>query len=121
MVSKDFPKIHSNLTYGLFDWAITDAEAHQVIIILKGLNNADLADTVAEMEKEDLVDRLFDNVSYADRFAEADTLQRIQNVRVQGMMKSGTTTVTVIGLVQTRPAEVHYRQNQRYQRLGEKV
>ena len=97
MVSKDYPKIHSNLTYGIFDWAITDAEAHEVIVILKALNDVDLADTVAEMEKEGLVDRLFDNVSYADRFAEAVTLQRIQNVRVQAVTKSGATTVTVTG------------------------
>lgn len=98
MVSKDYATIHSNLTYGLFDWAITDAEAHEVITILKGLNAGDLEDTVAAMEGEGLVDRLFDNVSYADRFAEADTLQRVQNARVQSVTTlEGGGTVSIVG------------------------
>jgi len=86
------PLIRKDLTYGIFDWAVTDAEAHEVLEILKRLPEADLADTVAAMEKDGLVQRLFENVSDADQFAYADTVQRIQNLRVHAA-KTGPSTV----------------------------
>jgi hypothetical protein len=83
-VSPRYKKIYSNLTYGVFDWAITDGDAHEVLDILGALNPTDLADTVRAMESADvpLVDRLFDNVSDKDRDNRADLLERIHRVRV---------------------------------------
>jgi Domain of unknown function (DUF4157)/Lysine-specific metallo-endopeptidase len=92
MASAQMPLIRKDLTYGIFDWAVTDAEAHEVLEILKRLPEADLADTVAAMEKDGLVQRLFENVSDADQFAYADTVQRIQNLRVHAA-KTGPSTV----------------------------
>ena len=81
-VTKDFDKLRDYLTYGLFDWAITDADAHKSLMILKPLNPTDLRDTVAAMEKEGWVDRLFSNVSDEDAKKETDLLERINDVRV---------------------------------------
>jgi Domain of unknown function (DUF4157) len=65
-VSPDMTIIRKNLTYGIFDWAITDSEARGVLGILKGLSPEDLHDTVAAMQEEDLVTRFFDNLPDAD-------------------------------------------------------
>jgi hypothetical protein len=81
-VTKDFDKLRDYLTRGLFDWVITDADAHKSLMILKSLNATDLKDTVAAMEKEGWVDRLFSNVSDDDLKKETDLLQRINDVRV---------------------------------------
>jgi hypothetical protein len=81
-VTKNFDKLKDYLTYGLFDWAITDADAHKSLMILKALNPTDLKDTVAAMEKEGWVDRLFSNVSDDDSKRETDLLERINDVRV---------------------------------------
>jgi hypothetical protein len=81
-VSKDFARIRDRLTYGLFDWAITDADAHDVLMILKALNPTDLKDTVAAMEAEGFVNRLFSNVSDDDAAREDALLERINDVRV---------------------------------------
>lgn len=81
-VTKDFDKLRDYLTYGVFDWAVTDAEAHKSLMILKSLNPTDLKDTIAAMEKEGWVDRLFNNVSDDDSKKETDLLERINDVRV---------------------------------------
>ncbi len=81
-VSKDWDKLKDYLTYGLFDWAITDADAHKALMILKALNPTDLKDTVAAMEKEGWVKRLFSNVSDDDQKKESDLLESINDVRV---------------------------------------
>ncbi len=81
-VTKDFDKLRDYLTRGLFDWVITDADAHKSLMILKSLNPTDLKDTVAAMEKEGWVDRLFSNVSDDDSKKETDLLERINDVRV---------------------------------------
>jgi hypothetical protein len=81
-VTRDFDKLKDYLTRGLFDWVITDADAHKSLMILKSLNATDLKDTVAAMEKEGWVDRLFSNVSDDDSKKETDLLERINDVRV---------------------------------------
>jgi hypothetical protein len=60
----------------------TDADASEVLSFLSRLNSTDLRDTVAVMEREGLVNELFDNVSDDDRANQTALLQRIQNVRV---------------------------------------
>ena len=81
-VSPDYPKIKAKLSYGLGDWAITEAEAHEVLVILAGLGATDLADTLAELEKDGLAGRLLDNISAADRSAFSSLIVSVWQARV---------------------------------------
>lgn len=65
-VASDYDEIEDRLTYGLFDWAITDQNARDVLVILSGLNATDLADTLTQMETDGLLNRLLENISDAD-------------------------------------------------------
>jgi hypothetical protein len=49
------------LSYGLFDWAITDSEAMQALAILEAIPPADLPRQLAGLEQK-YVDRLLDNL-----------------------------------------------------------
>lgn len=80
-VAANYATIKDNLTYGLLDWAITDAEAHEVLVILGGLSPTDLEDTIREMEKDGLVTRLLENISSADRTAFGPLIQTIHQKR----------------------------------------
>ena len=93
-IAEDYDKLRDWLTRGLFDWAITDEEAHKSLVLLKGLNAADLRDTVAAMEKDGLVDNLFSNVSDDDLKKETDLLERINDVRVH---KGGSGKPDLVG------------------------
>jgi hypothetical protein len=108
-VSNQMLTIRDNLTYGIFDWAITDAEAHEVLMILKNiLNDTDLADTVAVMEQEGLVDRLFDNVSEDEQNREVETLERIHRMRVHiRTARHGETEVTMTAVGPCTPEQMH--------------
>ena len=82
-VSAEFDEIRANLTYGLTDLVVTDAEAHAVLESLDGLNEADLRDTVDAMRTNtgvNLVARLLDNVSASDRSAFAGLIARIRSM-----------------------------------------
>jgi len=81
-VTKDFEKLRDWLTRGFFDWAVTDADAHKSLMLLKSLNATDLRDTVAAMEKKGWVDTLFSNVSDEDAANETEILEKINDVRV---------------------------------------
>ncbi|MBN2358792.1 MAG: DUF4157 domain-containing protein, partial [Deltaproteobacteria bacterium] len=83
-VAAHYSTINDNLSYGLFDWAITDAEAHGVLVILAALAPPDLRDTVRQMESDGLVDRLIENISDADRTAYASLIQQIHQQRSTG-------------------------------------
>ncbi len=80
-VSKDFATIKSDLTYGLFDWAITDKEAREVLGILKALSEQDLKDTVAAMDREGITGRLFDELPAEDVKANKDFLHKVAGLR----------------------------------------
>jgi len=80
-VTPDYAVIEDALTYGLFDWAITDAEAKQVLGILNGLSDRDLADTVAAMDRDGYVDRLLDNIAREDEETNAVLIGRINRHR----------------------------------------
>lgn len=71
-VSSNYSQIRENLTYNLFDWVITDAEAHQVLCILEGLNRENLIDTIEQMKQDNLFQRFIDNLS-------PDALQRFNH------------------------------------------
>lgn len=80
-VSPDYATIEDKLTYGVFDWAVTDEEAHEVLVILNGLSDQDLADTVAAMDRDGLVDRLLDNITEEDEERYAVLIGRISRHR----------------------------------------
>jgi hypothetical protein len=80
-VSPQYETISSNLSYGIFDWAITDREAREVLEILSRLSDLDLSETVAAMDRDGLVDRLLDNVTREDEERHSVLLARITRHR----------------------------------------
>ncbi len=89
-VAADYATIASNLSYGIVDWAVTDAEAHDVLGILNGLSSGDLADTISRMTTDGFVDRLFDNMTEADQTSFAPLIAKIHQLR------TGTATAGLI-------------------------
>lgn len=61
-VTSEYPLIKSNLSYGLFDWAITDAEAREALNILLTLSDQDLIDTYFKMETDGIWGRFESNL-----------------------------------------------------------
>ena len=61
-VASEYPRIRSNLSYGILDWAIRDYEAREVLDILEALSDQDLIDTYFQMEVDGLWSRLQSNV-----------------------------------------------------------
>jgi hypothetical protein len=59
--------IRDALTYGLTDWAITDAEAERVIGLLDAMGDDELLDTYFQMLVDGLWDRLVANVPYGGK------------------------------------------------------
>jgi hypothetical protein len=96
-VSPDMPAIRDMLSLS-DDNLVTESDAHQVLVILKGLrlmSEHDFRDTVAAMQREGLVQRLLTSVSQADRLEEQETLRQIANARVfMREQRTGNTTVT---------------------------
>lgn len=62
-------QIQDLLEYGIFDWAITDAEAREVLTILKGLSADQRGRVIASMRQNGHLERLLDNAARADRAA----------------------------------------------------
>lgn len=81
LVSDDYSTIEDRLSYGLIDWAITDSDARDVLNILNGLSEQDLADTVAAMERGGYTERLLDNISSSDQQRFSDLIIRINRNR----------------------------------------
>ena len=80
-IAKDFERIKDDLTYGLLDWAITDAEARDALRILKTLSEPDLKDTIAAMDREGIVGRLLDQLGDDDLRANQDFLKKVARLR----------------------------------------
>jgi hypothetical protein len=94
-VSPDMNRIRHRLTYRALDWAITEQEVREVLQFLRSLSDADLRDTVAAMDAEGLLDRMYDNIAGSDWNKESATLQRIRLARTWTIATtSGGTTVT---------------------------
>jgi hypothetical protein len=109
-ISPQMPRIRENLTTSFFsfNWFITEEDVHEVLMILRTLSDDDLRDTVAAMEREELVEPLFEHVSETDRSAEAETLQRVQNFRVHTRtVTSGSTTVTMTAVGSCSPEQAN--------------
>lgn len=98
-VARNYSTIQSDLTYGVIDWQITEAECDEVLGILTSLSPTDLEDTVQRMQHEGLVTRLRENVSRDARIANATLLQRIQEIG----QESGTGESASIGTSTTEP------------------
>jgi hypothetical protein len=80
-VSPQFNKIKDDLTYGLLDWRISDAEAREVLTILKSLSDDDLRDSVAAMDREGITGRLFDQLPEQDVKNNQAFLQKVARLR----------------------------------------
>lgn len=80
-VTDRYSTIVDRLSYGIIDWAITDREAREVLGILNGLSERDLADTVVALERDGYLERLLDNVSRRDRDRYAVLVGRIHRYR----------------------------------------
>jgi hypothetical protein len=94
-VTPRYAELQRNLVGpSFFGLGITDAQAHSALVILDRLNDRDMTDTVEAMERDNLVDNLFDNVSENDRGTFEDTLQRVQDNRVHVRTRPDGTTVT---------------------------
>lgn len=83
LVSTNYPRIKDLLSYGIFDWAVRDAEAHEVVRSFSSMSPLDLADTVAKLDEDNhkYIDRLFENVTDDDKRTFETTLQAIQGSR----------------------------------------
>lgn len=74
--------LEEKLSYGLFDWAITDQEAHDVIAELTNRSDTQLSQLL-QMLGATKVNRLLDNLSESDRTTYARTVARV--IRLRGV------------------------------------
>jgi hypothetical protein len=100
-VSGAYSTIQSDLTYGVIDWAITEAECDEVLGILTTLSSADLDDTVRQMQTDGLVTRLMENISHNSQIANATLINRIR-----ASSGSGATTGTASATATAEPQAV---------------
>ena len=99
-VASDYNQIKDRLTYGLFDWVITDKDAHDVLDILDKLNATDLVDTLTQMETDDLLSQLLENISAADRSAHVvliQTMDKLHGIEMLTKQKTQLEATTKIG------------------------
>lgn len=106
-VAPNYSQISSNLSYGVFDWAITDREAHDVLLILSGLNDTDLNDTLERMRSDGYFTRLRDNLPSAD-LPTFDAM--VERVRLQQIQRTGARTFAT-GQGMASQAEMAQRQS----------
>jgi hypothetical protein len=83
-VTPNYSIIRSNLTYGIVDWAITEAECDQVLYVLSTLSPGDFEDTVHRMQRDGLVTRLIEHTSETSRAAHATMIARMESLTSLG-------------------------------------
>jgi hypothetical protein len=83
-VTPYYSTIRGNLSYGIIDWAITEAECDQVLYILSTLTPGDFDDTVRRMQRDGLVDHLIENTSPSSRIAHATMIRRLNSMASLG-------------------------------------
>jgi ribosomal protein S27E len=96
-VSPRISQLREHLSYGVFDWAITDGDVASVLLTLRELTSQDLQDTVGLLESEGLIGRLFENLQESDdRNLDMipDFMQSVQNARFRRTRTDGTTEVS---------------------------
>jgi len=90
-------KVRDLLSYGAFDWKVTDKEALQALSQLAGLSEGSLRGVLARLEQDGYVDRLLDNLpTSAMKSRSADMLklytalpEHVLNARVEQLMATG--------------------------------
>ena len=109
-VTPDYNDIKDSLTYGPIDWVITDSNAHDVLVILSGLNATDLHDTLVRMESDGFLSRLLDNISSADLVTYnaivQSVLQRIQRTGATGFA-AGLGLTSQVAMAQAQATFMH--------------
>ena len=76
-----------------FDWAVTDKNVKDALKILDALADPDFGDTIAELHKDNLVNRIFNEIGDEEKGDFANLLQRIQNAIPRTDKKTGKVTV----------------------------
>ncbi|MBL8784828.1 MAG: hypothetical protein JNJ59_08020, partial [Deltaproteobacteria bacterium] len=77
-LAKQLHTVEDLLSYGVFDWAITDAEATRALGIVAGLDAASRKALVARLDRRgSFVDRLLDNVPPEVRWNQRDAFMSI--------------------------------------------
>lgn len=80
-IASNYAEIERRLSYDVFDWAITDQEAREVLGIMATLSDRDLADTVTALDRDGLFERLLDNIADTDRESFAVLIARMTRRR----------------------------------------
>jgi hypothetical protein len=102
-VSSDLPEIRKLLKErGFLRSDITTEETHRVLVMLKGLSDEDLRDTVKVLENEDkgYIERFLTHIGEDDKLNELETLRRIKNARfwkVESKTGDASVTTEVVG------------------------
>jgi hypothetical protein len=94
-ITPDIANLESHLSYGFFDWEITNTDVSAVLIQLRNLSDADLQSVVASLESGGLISRLFANLAESEDRNQTwvlDLVQRIQDFRVHALSAGGTMT-----------------------------
>ncbi len=81
----DISTLQSLLSYGFFDWEITDSDVFAVLLYLKDLTNDQLRPIVATLEAGGFITRLYENLAEADDHNRGwieRLMDRIQTMRV---------------------------------------
>lgn len=79
-----YDSIEERLSYGAFDWAITDEDARKVLEYLDMLSESQLEAAVAQLQRDELLSRLLDNISEADEQTYYPLIHKIQYLEDQG-------------------------------------
>lgn len=74
-------KVRDLLSKGMTKWSISAGNVKDTLAELKPLNDGELTATLAQLEKEGLVERIFANVGAAESKAEASLIERIRRFR----------------------------------------
>ncbi|HEY9596298.1 MAG TPA: hypothetical protein V6D33_01340 [Cyanophyceae cyanobacterium] len=85
--------LEDKLSYGLFDWAITDKEAHDVIAALSLMDAATLQETIVSLGSTK-INRLLDNLPSSDRTTYASTISRLKNIHVRDVRETVSETIS---------------------------
>jgi len=81
VISPDYSTIKDKLSYGAFDWAITDSEANYVLSKLNSLPSPDLRDTIIKLQADGYLNRLLDNISTSDYAVYSSLIRNIHRIR----------------------------------------
>jgi hypothetical protein len=85
-VTKKAKSLREKLSYGLFDWAVTDAEAREVIVELSKAGEAEFGALVNAIG-EKYINRLLNNLAGPDRASHGKTIARLIRHKSQANLR----------------------------------